>query len=75
MMARPRGGDWLGDELRWLSADGVNVLLSMLTREEVAELGLNRMKAICGMEGIEFWSFPVADRGVPESSAAFSRLL
>src|SRR5579859_4696157 len=65
IMARPRAGDWLEDEIQsWLSA-GVEVVVSLLEREEVSELGLEMEAAICRSAGIEFLSFPVADRGVP----------
>jgi hypothetical protein len=38
-MTRSRGGDWLADELRGLQPAGVNVLVSLLTDREAAELG------------------------------------
>ena len=31
IMARPRGGDWLIDELKALRASGVHILVSLLT--------------------------------------------
>ena len=40
MLPRPRGGDWLADEIRSLRACGVDVLVSLLTGEEVGELDL-----------------------------------
>ena len=42
IVARPRGGDWLRDELSALSMEGIDVLVSMLTEEESKELGLER---------------------------------
>jgi hypothetical protein len=59
--ARPRGGDWLDGEIGGLAKAGVEVLVSLLTVEEVVELGL------CGECGIRFISFPIPDRGVPFS--------
>ena len=40
IVARPRGGDWLEDEVRALREAGITVLVSMLTAEEGEELGL-----------------------------------
>ena len=39
-MTRPRGGDWLTDELRDLAVAGLDVLVSLLSAAEVAELDL-----------------------------------
>lgn len=67
IMPRPRGGDWLEDEIDSLKQAGVNVLLSLLDEEEVEELDLAREEACCQASGIDFLSFPIVDRGVPES--------
>src|SRR5437016_6316142 len=40
VLPRPRGGDWLEDEVRSLRACGVDVLVSLLTRDEAMELDL-----------------------------------
>lgn len=40
-MARPRGGDWLTDELADLAMAGVGVLVSLLADAEAAELDLS----------------------------------
>jgi protein-tyrosine phosphatase len=68
VLPRPRGGDWLEDEVRSLRAAGVDVLVSVLTPEEAAELDLGEEAACCAAGGIEFLSFPFADRGVPVST-------
>jgi hypothetical protein len=39
-MARPRGGEWLTDELGSLRRAGVDVLVCALTGPEMLELGL-----------------------------------
>ncbi len=39
-MARPRGGDWLLDEVKALREAGVDVLVSLLTSEEEKEFDL-----------------------------------
>jgi len=67
VMPRPRGGDWLADEVKSLRQAGVDALLSLLTNEEVAELDLAEEAACCAGAGIQFVSFPIPDRGMPFS--------
>jgi protein-tyrosine phosphatase len=67
IMPRPRGGDWLGDELQALAKSGVNVLVSLLTPDEAAELELQDEERLCGDCGLRFISFPIPDRGAPYS--------
>lgn len=38
--ARPRGGDWLEDEITSLRQSEADVVVSLLEREEAAELGI-----------------------------------
>lgn len=64
-MPRPRGGDWLEDEVRSLCASGVDVVVSLLEREEITELDVVNEQAFCETNGIRFLSFPIKDRGVP----------
>lgn len=72
---RPRGGDWLADEVQdWVEA-GLQVIVSLLTAEEVAELGLPQEAELCQSHGLEFISFPIVDRSVPTSRAEALRLV
>ena len=64
-MARPRGGDWLADEVEALHAAGVDVLVSLLTPEEISALDLSEEAALCQARGIRYLSFPIQDRRVP----------
>jgi protein-tyrosine phosphatase len=69
VLPRPRGGDWLEDEVRSLRESGVDILVSLLTREEVEELGLAHEAECCAAGEIDFISFPIDDRGVPRSGS------
>src|SRR5215468_10841683 len=69
VLPRPRVGVWLNYEVRSLRASGVHVLVSLLTREEATELDLADEARSCAAAGIEFFSFPFADRGVPASES------
>jgi hypothetical protein len=74
IMARPRAGDWLDEEIAGWRAEGIDIVVSLLEAEEVSELGLQREPALCREQGIAFMSFPIPDRGVPPSLAATAAL-
>lgn len=71
---RPRGGDWLDDELASWKLAGVNVVVSLLTSDEVAHFDLGEEQRAAVLQGIEFVSFPVLDRDVPESMEGIAEL-
>ncbi|BCL77909.1 hypothetical protein ccbrp13_03740 [Ktedonobacteria bacterium brp13] len=68
IMARPRGGDWLIDEVRALDEAGVDVVVSLLTREEESELDLLDEAHYCQEQGLTYFSLPILDRSVPPSA-------
>jgi protein-tyrosine phosphatase len=67
IMARPRAGDWLRDEIAGWAGDRIDTVVSLLQPDEVKELELGDEAAICLECGIELISFPIPDRGVPAS--------
>jgi protein-tyrosine phosphatase len=67
---RPRGGDWLEDELRSLRAAGYSVLVSTLEQSEVDEFELQLEAHLATRHGIEFIAAPIPDRGLPDMAAA-----
>ena len=71
IVARPRGNDWLCDEITAFSREGVEILVSMLTDEEAEELGLNDESAECAAAGISFVNVAIPDRSVPSDTNAF----
>lgn len=66
ILMRPRGGDWLQDEVRDWSNQGLQVIVSLLTSYEVAELGLADESVACQSAGLEFFCLPIEDRSVPD---------
>jgi protein-tyrosine phosphatase len=72
---RPRGGEWLEDEARLWRQAGLEIIVSLLTPDEVAEFDLGREEALCQSFGIRFISFPVPDRGTPGSGEEFLNLV
>ena len=75
IMARPRGYDWLDDDIGILKRAGVDIIVSALTPTEAEDLGLLQEASCCRNEGILFVSFPIEDRSVPASLPEFSRLI
>ena len=75
IVPRPRGGDWLQDEVKAWRDAGLDVVASLLTAGEEAELGLRQEKAVAQTEGLEFGAFPIPDYGVPPSRADFARFV
>jgi protein-tyrosine phosphatase len=75
IVLRPRGGDWLEDEIRALKTAGVQLLVSMLTPDEQAELDLSAEAACCSALGMEYLSVPIPDLGVPTDSASFENAI
>jgi protein-tyrosine phosphatase len=73
--ARPRGGDWLEDEVFAWRESGVAVVASLLTPSETAELSLEDEPTLCAMHGLAFLSLPIPDRDIPESDAAALELV
>jgi hypothetical protein len=70
IMPRPRGSDWLEDEISAWQRVGFDTIVSALTEEEKAELDLIREQELCEGAGIDFIAFPIMDRGVPPSAKA-----
>jgi len=72
-MPRPRGGDWLEDEISALKQFEVDAVVSLLELHEVDELDIADEARLCRERNIEFLSFPIVDRNVPASLPEFSR--
>jgi|SRR5579872_6961537 len=75
IMPRPRAGDWLQDEVASWRRARINWVVSLLESAEIAELGLEQEAEACRREGIGFLTFPIPDRGVPDSAAEFAVLV
>lgn len=72
VMPRPRGGDWLEDEIQGWKREGIATVVSLLEPEEEKDLDLSHESAQCSENGIEWVSFPIPDRGIPESRTDFA---
>ncbi|HVS37523.1 MAG TPA: protein-tyrosine phosphatase family protein [Gemmataceae bacterium] len=75
VLPRPRGGDWLEDEARAWKSAGVDVVVSLLEKEEAEEFDITAEEDACRKNGVEFVSHPITDRGLPPSPRAFADLV
>ena len=69
-MAKPRGGEWLPEEMAALTRHGVTVLVCALTRPELEETRLTSEPDAARHAGLRFIPLPIPDRGVPELDTA-----
>ncbi len=75
IMVRPRGNEWLKDEVAYLQKQKVSVLVSLLEMDEVVELGLREEEKLCRQHDISFISFPIEDRSIPANESKTKQLL
>lgn len=65
-MAKPRGNDWLEDEMAALKVAGVDVLVCALTAAEREELGLADEPRAAEAAGLQYVAIPIPDRTIPD---------
>jgi protein-tyrosine phosphatase len=75
IVARPRPDDWLADDLAALKQGGIDVLVSFLSDEENAELGLGDEARLAEESGMDFISYRIPDRQVPSDVRGFRELV
>jgi len=66
IMPRPRGGEWLADEVAGWSRAGIQIIGCLLHRYEIEELDIADEERHCSQFGIQYRAHPIFDRGVPE---------
>ena len=74
IVPRPRGAEWLDDEIRAWRDAGIDVVVSLLEPDEEADLDLARESASSTVSGLSFRALPIPDRGVPSSREAVAQL-
>ena len=75
IMARPSVDEWVEEEFGGLAKLGVAGVVSLLEVSEANELRLSNEEGLCSVAGLTFESFPIPDRGIPESESALSKLV
>jgi protein-tyrosine phosphatase len=75
IVPRPQGDDLLDDEMSALKEAGMDVIVSMLQKDEARKAGLEREAFSAQEKGLQFINFPVPDRGVPLDTSSFIEFL
>ena len=75
IVPRPRGEDWLADEVLAWRNEGFDVVVSLLTTEEMTDLGLTDEANLSRSHGLQFYGFQIPDLGVPSSMAVAQEFL
>ena len=70
VMAKPVSGEWIDDEFSGLKRLGIDKVVSLLERFEEIEVGLGSEEELCLKHGLEFASFPIPDRELPNTKLA-----
>jgi protein-tyrosine phosphatase len=72
---RPRGGDWLKDDIASWKRANVNAVLSLLTPDEEKNFDLHDEASEVRTQGMEFTSLPIPDRHAPKSESKVAEVL
>lgn len=65
IMPKPNSDDSLEEDIINFANQKATILVSLLTKEENFELGLQNERQLCEKYAIDFISFPIIDRSVP----------
>jgi protein-tyrosine phosphatase len=72
---RPRGGEWLGEDVVAWKRAHIDSVLSLLTPDEERDLDLGNEATEVRAQGMSFASFPIPDREIPRSEAKLAEVL
>jgi len=75
IVLKPRGDEWLKDDLVQIKREGVQTLVSMLEPQEAEWLGLKEEGPLAQQVGMQFVSYPIPDVHVPSNVATFRRFV
>ena len=75
IVLRPRGDDWLENDLQRIRMAGIQTIVSTLESRESRELGLARELDVAENLGLQFISFPMPDRSVPFDREDFTQFV
>jgi protein-tyrosine phosphatase len=75
IVLRPWGDDFLNGEMLTLREAGIDVVVSMLQKDEARNLGLAEEETCAKRAGLLFANFAIPDRGVPLDKDSFFEFL
>ena len=71
IVLKPRGEDWLKDDLQLIKKSRVETLVSLLDPDEANVLGLGDERRLAEEVGLRFLSYPILDVHVPADAKSF----
>ncbi|MBS1804614.1 MAG: dual specificity protein phosphatase family protein [Acidobacteria bacterium] len=75
IVLRPRGDDWLENDLQRIRMAGIQTIVSTIEPHEARDLGLTDEGPTVERLGMHFISFPLRDRSVPSNRAGFTEFV
>ncbi|RSL15727.1 hypothetical protein EDE15_1229 [Edaphobacter aggregans] len=75
IVLRPWGDNFLDDEMLALRTAGIDVVVSMLQKDEARDLGLADEEVSAKRAGLLFANFAIQDRSVPHDKQSFNEFL
>jgi len=75
IVLRPRGDDWLENDLQRIRMAGIQTIISTIEPREARELGLADEGMAVERLGMRFISYPLRDRSVPSDREAFTEFV
>lgn len=75
IMPRPRGGDWLEEEIVKFKKQNIGTWVSLLEQHEINELDLRNQQTLCSKHELEYINFPIVDRSIPEKGSKIDSLI
>jgi protein-tyrosine phosphatase len=75
IVLRPRGDDWLENDLQRIHMAGIQTIVSTIETSEARELGLAEEGRTVERLGMRFISYPLQDRSVPSRREDFTEFV
>ncbi|HEV2137171.1 MAG TPA: hypothetical protein VGR47_23330 [Terracidiphilus sp.] len=75
IVLRPRGEEWLAQEMLRIQNAGIQTLVSLLEPHEAEYLGLAEEEKLAEEAGLRFLNYPIPDTKVPSDIAHFRRFV
>ena len=75
IVLRPRGDDWLENDLQRIHMAGIQTIVSTIESAEARELGLAEEGRTVERLGMRFISYPLQDRSVPPRREDFTEFV
>jgi protein-tyrosine phosphatase len=72
---RPRGFQYLDEDIASWRTRGIDVVLSLLAADEALSLGLDQQGTLCTRHGIRYLSFPMPDFSAPLSQESVEPII